>query len=382
MPLGSPMNDLRMRVRDPAERDKYVRDMSAVGYSIATETRLESGEIELGFAHKVEDEVVQAEVLRPLGLPAQEGPSVGRFKPMICTPCYGGLLTQHYLHGYADLVTSLQRGKVEYVPLVFGGESLITRARNRAVMEFLKTDCTHLLFIDADIGFGAEDVRKLVMMNEEVVCGAYPLKHVDWSGVYNAARKGEPAERLATYGTCYAANFFPNATHGGRLDVLKRNGFSYVDVQDAATGFLLIARPAIERIVERFRSSIEYESDYWPNQGEIHFNIFDARIDPTSPREKAKAELLRLAEQVQVSQAPDTGALVRTCWELQRALTESPGRYLSEDYTFSRYHQMCGGKIWLCLDINLTHVGQAEYRGNIGKGIINVLPNRPKKAAE
>jgi hypothetical protein len=52
-------------------------------------------------------------------------------------------------------------------------ESLITRARNYLVDEFLhRSDCTHLLFIDSDIHFKAQDVlaclHLIVMLFVEV----------------------------------------------------------------------------------------------------------------------------------------------------------------------------------------------------------------------
>lgn len=366
---------LKIQVNTDAERDKYVLEMAQAGYHlVSSQHEAGSGSMLLVFEQK--DEVLEGEVLRPLGVSKAQGPSVSaKFKPLICTPCYGGLLTQQYVQGYASLIHSLEKSGCQYVPLIFGGESLITRARNRAVAEFIRSDCTHLLFIDADIGFKAEDVGKLYQMNEEVVCGAYPLKSYDWTGVSNAAKQGEPAERLEEAGTCYAANMFPAATSTGRLDVIKRAGYHYVEIQDAATGFLLIARSAIERIIDRFRADLEYETDYYPH-GEIHWNVFDARIDPTSPREAAKRKLLSVAD----GTAALPGILEESAEAYRRALNEPPGRYLSEDYTFSRYHQMCGGKIWLCLDINLSHTGAATYKGNVSRGIIRVAPKA--KAAE
>lgn len=371
------MNDLRMRVRDQAERDKYVKDMAAVGYSVATESR-EGSEIELTFAVKPGDEVQDLEVLRPMGLSAAavNGPSA-KFKPFICTPCYGGMLTQQYLAGYSDLVASLERNKVDYVPCIFGGESLITRARNRAVVEFLRTDCTHLLFIDADIGFSAGGVQALLACNEEVVCAPYPLKHHDWAGIAQAAKQGVPPEHLEGHGACYAANLFPSAMEKQGLKSVKRNGHHYVyDAQDVATGFLLIARPALERIIATFRTSIEYECDYWPNQGEIHWNIFDARIDPTSPRQKAAYALL---EAVRAGKDVLSGGSLAQAF--LDAFEQPPGRYLSEDYTFSRYHQMCGGKIWMCLDVRLTHTGAATYKGSMDN-VFRIAKPVAKKAAE
>ena len=53
----------------------------------------------------------------------------------------------------------------------------ISVARDHLVHEFLKTDCTDLLFIDSDIGFCSRDVDRLCSHDLDVVGGCYPLKN-------------------------------------------------------------------------------------------------------------------------------------------------------------------------------------------------------------
>ena len=53
-----------------------------------------------------------------------------------------------------------------------GQESLGTRARNTLVANFLDNDSfTHLLFIDADIGFEAKSLKRFLEYDKEVLCG-------------------------------------------------------------------------------------------------------------------------------------------------------------------------------------------------------------------
>ena len=63
-----------------------------------------------------------------------------------------------------------------FYPIFF--ESLISRGRNAAVAEFLRSDATHILFIDSDITFEPEDVQKLIDSNKEVICSPYPKKYI------------------------------------------------------------------------------------------------------------------------------------------------------------------------------------------------------------
>jgi hypothetical protein len=71
-------------------------------------------------------------------------------------PMYGGMLSENTLHGVLGLQKWTQTQEVGMKLQTMGNESLITRARNTIVSMFLDDQNfigTHLLFIDADIGF-------------------------------------------------------------------------------------------------------------------------------------------------------------------------------------------------------------------------------------
>mgnify|MGYP000341873540 CR=1 FL=1 len=60
-------------------------------------------------------------------------------------------------------------------------ESLITRARNYLVDEFLRSDFTHLLFIDSDIHYNPQDVIAMLALEKDVIGGPYPKKSINWN---------------------------------------------------------------------------------------------------------------------------------------------------------------------------------------------------------
>jgi hypothetical protein len=60
-------------------------------------------------------------------------------------------------------------------------ESLITRARNRLTNDFLATDSTHLMFIDADITFNPEYIVRMLNADKDIICGLYPKKEINWA---------------------------------------------------------------------------------------------------------------------------------------------------------------------------------------------------------
>ena len=54
--------------------------------------------------------------------------------------------------------------------------SLLIAERNKIINQFIKTDCTHLLCIDADIGFHAKDVFSMLDRNKDFIGAAYPSR--------------------------------------------------------------------------------------------------------------------------------------------------------------------------------------------------------------
>lgn len=115
------------------------------------------------------------------------------------------------------------------------GNSIIGLARNQLSADFLASDCTHMLFVDSDIGFNAEDVAALLSRDVDIVGGLYPYKSVD------------------------RADFVCNALPEAPPD---RDGLR--EVLYLGTGFLMIRRRVFSAMLARFGSAIAYRSDYQP----------------------------------------------------------------------------------------------------------------------
>jgi hypothetical protein len=107
-------------------------------------------------------------------------------------------------------------------------ESNINRGRNSCAAKFLKGDCTHLMFVDADIGWNPVDVVKLVNHERDIVVGAYPQKTMPAKYVVNVTKDGE------------------------------REG-DLVEVDSAGTGFMLISRNVFERLIQK--GATKYHDD-------------------------------------------------------------------------------------------------------------------------
>jgi len=95
----------------------------------------------------------------------------------ICMPCYGGMLTESTFMSYIKWSNTARQLGIDWTMETLTNESLISRARNTMVAKFLANpDSTHLMFVDADIGW--EPWHLLVMLNRDVdvIGGLYPMK--------------------------------------------------------------------------------------------------------------------------------------------------------------------------------------------------------------
>lgn len=94
-------------------------------------------------------------------------------KVFIATPAYNGWLHMSYYKtvlGISHEVNTMMSLAVD---------ALVTRARNELITRFLdKTDCTHLLFLDADVGLEAGAVTRMLLANKDVMAALIPLKEV------------------------------------------------------------------------------------------------------------------------------------------------------------------------------------------------------------
>src|SRR5499427_4313854 len=113
---------------------------------------------------------------------------------VVATPCFGGQVSSIY----ASSIFALQRAvhglsNLELKVLLRDGDALITRARANLVAMFLDDPrSTHLLFIDADIGFTPEQVFRLIESAADVVAGVYPIKRVNWGKAKRAIEANRP----------------------------------------------------------------------------------------------------------------------------------------------------------------------------------------------
>jgi hypothetical protein len=232
-------------------------------------------------------------------------------KLMVSTPCYGGLCLQHYAESLLKLQRVCAMNRIQMMLDTTENESLVHRARNIAVARFYqKTDCTHFMFIDADIHFDPEAVIRLLKSGHDVSCAAYPKKTIMWNQAHEAIKAGDTRDPNKIVSSLVMNFKYPNTP--------VVDGFA--EVLDGPTGFMLIKRDVFTRMFENY-PELNCLNDHQNRDFENYCAVFDCMIDPVNRR------------------------------------------YLSEDYAFCRRWQQMGGKIYADVTTVLGHVGNIRFFG-------------------
>ncbi len=234
----------------------------------------------------------------------------------IATPCFGGMVTQGYMQSVLRLMQFAGEAGLDLSLGMLGNDAMITRCRNSLVGQFMELGtATHLLFIDSDITFEPQQVRRMLDADLDLVGGMYPLKVLHWD-VRAAARMrlGEAAET--------AAMLYVGVLCEG--EALERRG-DFASAVYVGTGFMMVKRTAIEKMIAgyprtRYRTTHAYPLKTGPVTE--RYALFDGSI------------------------------------------LEETGEYLSEDYTFCHRWRSLGGRVWLDTGGKLTHCGPYEFQGN------------------
>ena len=74
---------------------------------------------------------------------------------------------------------ALAKAGIGYELAIYSGNVHVDDSRNRLTRDFLNSDCTDMVFLDADVAWNASDFLKLLSFDRDVVAGVYPKKNGD-----------------------------------------------------------------------------------------------------------------------------------------------------------------------------------------------------------
>ncbi len=250
-------------------------------------------------------------------------PAFANCRLMVATPIYEGAQGT-YVRAALDFALRAQAigMSVRFEFILY--QPSITRARDILTAMFLASDCTHLLFVDADIDFSPDDVFSLIhVMAAHPECGvlggAYPRRTINWRNVARAVEMGlakdDPAD-LARFSGDFALHFL-DADQSFKMTDL-------VELARLGTAMMLIRR----EVLEGMRAALP----------DLVFRPDPAERQAHGVGELEPAFFCPLIE-------PESQAL------------------LSDDYAFCRRVRDTGFRIWLAPWIRTTHAGPAIFSG-------------------
>lgn len=231
----------------------------------------------------------------------------------LAVPMYGGQCTGVFVQSLLALSGLLSSQGVKLHCAFMFNESLITRARNNLAHQFLEGNCTHLLFIDADMKFQAEDIYRMLLADKDIIVAICPKKEINWGTVREAAYRNE--QDLSKFTGSFVVNLLQNTA---AISVPQDQPFP---IAAGGTGVMLIKREVFNKLDKHtptFRNDMSHMTAGKPVK-----QFFTESIDPDS------------------------------------------GRLLSEDYHFCHAYRKVGGSVWGAPWCKIGHFGTYLFEGQL-----------------
>jgi hypothetical protein len=234
-------------------------------------------------------------------------------KIAISTPAYGEMFYTAYVQSLFRLARTLEQRQwpssfaaISYADIVESRNFLLTRW-------FDKTDASHVLFLDADMGFDPQLIVDMIAFDQPLTGVACPKRKIDLDRLVKLVNKGLPPEPALAR----AHSFNLRRPKSGTFD---RKGF--IEVDGCGAGILLIKRSCVDEMLKKFPE------------------LSDTKASKTAPIAKNLDRLIRAFDPVVID-----------------------GARLSEDLSFCHRWRQCGGQIWANIAYEITHVGLHHFKG-------------------
>ena len=240
-------------------------------------------------------------------------------KLFIATPAFGHQVTTNYANSLLKFVSTPHPTlAVSSAIHMQSGMALVTQARNNCVAYFLNSECTHFLFIDADIGFEPEAIYRLIEKDVPLALTPYPVKG---------------------YGKDHQLQFI---VHFPDKDNVRIDKGGFTEITAGPTGFMMIKREVFEKLAEKY-----------PERKTINKQLVGNKVETM---EKGWYTFFETA------QDPENG-------------------YLGEDIAFCRLWTNIGGKIYADTQTPLTHFGSHAFHGSLNMMFAKQKPidDKPKE---
>jgi hypothetical protein len=223
----------------------------------------------------------------------------------IATPTTGGIVKCDFYASVARMVAKLTRDGIGVYISVFDSSD-VAYQRDYLADEFLRSDATHILFVDSDMMFGDDLCSKLLALEKDMVGAAYTTRSVNFDEFRSEIRSGKDFDQSW------------RRAHKFIFGKLLRQEGNLFEVDIMGLGFALISRSVFDRLAR--------EGDLGRYPAAVNLSV------------KRTGTLLGFFDRMQ----------------------GSDGR-LSEDYSFCHRWRKIGGQVWLDPTANIRHVGSMRF---------------------
>lgn len=238
---------------------------------------------------------------------------MARIKITVATPAFGEMFYTPYVQSVLKLQNALHQRKWSMLYSSVG-YAYVGDARNYLLTQwFDKSDATHLLFVDADMGFEPQLILDMIEFNKPVTGVIYTKRQIDVKKLAALAAKGE----TEAYAIARAHNFIVRHLQGRPPRRIR----GFMEVAACGTGIMLIQRSAIATMLKTLPG------------------INDTDAKRTCPLAVKLDRMIRAFDIATVNGVP-----------------------LLDDFAFChRWQTLCKGELWARMDQSVTHIGLHKF---------------------
>ena len=167
----------------------------------------------------------------------------------IATPAYDGKVDVPYAVALSETTNLLHSKGIPTTLYISTSGSLLVAERNRILERFWQSEATHLLCIDADLGWPADAVMAMLKADKEFVAGVYPARNT----------KGFVFRPIT------------------RADSSIVSDQHLLKMEAVPAGFMLISRSAIQKMRDKF-PELYYSPKDPRNDTESTYCLFNTEV--------------------------------------------------------------------------------------------------------
>lgn len=236
-------------------------------------------------------------------------------KVSIAIPCFGGNLDYRTVESILFAQAFCIKQDIEIDFQFMAGAALLPEARNLMADNFMKSDSTHLLFLDSDVSFEPITFVKCINANKDFVISPYPGKCIYWDELRRriSVSKNPDEVKTSREGLGYHVRM-------SKEKQMVKNGF--VEMDRGPTGFMLLTKKVFKVIQDKF-PELKYTQAYSMNMQVIPKDIY-GYFD---------------------------------------MMSDEKGQRMGEDFSFCARWKEAGGRIYAYIMNDMGHHGRHSFTG-------------------